>query len=116
MKGFKAFLVLCFLVIATSCAQQKKYISYTVKRGETIKTIAKRLDMKTKDLLRLNPDVGRRPRPNTVIIIPNKNYTETTTTVTEDLVTEKIDSTVVEKTEIDIEELRSKFVLHQVKK
>lgn len=116
MKGFKAFLVLCFLVIFTSCAQQKKYISYTVKRGETIKSIAKKLDMKTKDLLRLNPDVGRRPRPNTVIIIPNKDHNEETTTVTEDLITEKIDSTVVDKTGINIEELRSKYVLHQVQK
>lgn len=114
MKGFKAFIILCFLVIATSCAQQKKYISYTVKRGETMKTIAKKLDMKTKDLMRLNPDVGRRPRPNTVIIIPNNQYTETT--VNEDLVTEKIDSTEVEKTVIDIDELKKNFVIHQVKK
>ncbi len=114
MKGFKAFIILYFLVIATSCAQQKKYISYTVKRGETMKTIAKKLDMKTKDLMRLNPDVGRRPRPNTVIIIPNNHYKETT--VNEDLVTEKIDSTEVEKIVIDIDELKKNFVIHQVKK
>ncbi len=114
MKGFKAFIILCFLVIATSCAQQKKYISYTVQRGETMKTIAKRLDIKTKDLMRLNPDVGRRPRPNTVIIIPNKNYSEEK--VNEDLITEKIDSTEVEKTIIDVDELKKNFVIHQVKK
>lgn len=114
MKGFKAFIILCFLVIATSCAQQKKYISYTVQRGETMKTIAKRLDIKTKDLMRLNPDVGRRPRPNTVIIIPNKNYSEEK--VNKDLITEKIDSTEVEKTIIDVDELKKNFVIHQVKK
>ena len=28
--------------------------------------------MKTKDLLRLNPDISRRPEANTVIIVPNK--------------------------------------------
>ena len=36
-----------------------------------MRDIAKRLDMKTKDLLRLNPDISRRPDANTVIIIPN---------------------------------------------
>lgn len=37
-----------------------------------MRVIAKKLDMKTKDLLRLNPDVGRSPKANTVIIIPNR--------------------------------------------
>jgi len=62
------------MVSLTACGQQKKYISYTVKQGETIKSIAKKNGVKTKELLRLNPDVSRRPSPNTVIIIPNKNY------------------------------------------
>ena len=74
MRGFKLFIVLCSFVVASSCAQQKKYISYTVKSGETMKSIANQLNMKTKDLLRLNPDVGRRPKPNTTIIIPNKKF------------------------------------------
>ena len=103
------------MVVATSCAQQKKYVSYTVKRGETMKQIAKRLDMKTRDLLRLNPDVGRRPEPNTVIIIPNKNFTEKNTTTDTDVIEEKNDSIVVVKDEIDIDELKKSFVVHQVK-
>lgn len=113
MRGFKLFVLLFFVVVATSCGQQKKYISYTVKKGETIKSIAKRLDMKTKDLLRLNPDVGRRPSPNTVIIIPNKDFKESTT---EELVTEKIDSLNTKDNVIDIDELKKTFVVHQVKK
>ena len=102
------------MVVATSCAQQKKYISYTVKRGETMKTIAKKLDMKTRDLLRLNPDVGRRPKPDTQIIIPNKDFGKEAKV--NEIVTEKIDSTGVEKNEIDIDELKKNFVVHQVKK
>ena len=114
MKGFKLLIILCLLIVASSCAQQKKYISYSVKRGETMKTIAKRLDMKTRDLLRLNPDVGRRPRPNTVIIIPNRDYKEG---ITEEVITEKTDSVVVEDKEvIDVDELKKSFVMHQVKK
>jgi LysM repeat protein len=79
-----------------------------------MKSIAKRLDMKTRDLLRLNPDVGRRPSPNTMIIIPNKDFKES---LTEEVITEKVDSIVVDEKEIvDIEELKKNFVIHEVKK
>ena len=52
-----------------------------------MRDIADRLDMKTKDLLRLNPDVSRRPEANTVIVIPNpklKNSTSTSTPSSEE--------------------------------
>ena len=104
MRGFKIFVILFFAFVATSCGQQKKYISYSVKKGETMKVIAKRLDMKTRDLLRLNPDVGRRPKPNTVIIIPNRDFKEGV--VTEEIIKEQIDSTDIAKTVIDIDELK----------
>lgn len=68
----KIIYLLTFLMIMTACGQQKKYVSYTVKKGETMKSIAKDHGMRTKDLLRLNPDVSRKPEANTVIIVPNK--------------------------------------------
>ena len=74
MKSFKILFLLLFVSVLTACAQQKKYVSYTVKTGETIKSIAKDNGLKTRELLRLNPDVSKRPSPNTVIIIPNKSY------------------------------------------
>lgn len=74
--------MLIFLTSLTACGQQKKYVSYTVKKGETIKSIAKDNDMKVRDLLRLNPDVSRKPDAKTVIIIPNKNKTATSTSTT----------------------------------
>ena len=74
MRKFKILIILLFVVIASSCGQQKKYISYAVKKGETLKGIAKRLGIKTKDLLSLNPDIGRKPVPETLIIIPNNEY------------------------------------------
>lgn len=113
MKRFKLFIVFFILCVTTSCGQQKKYISYTVKKGETMKVIAKRLDMKTKDLLRLNPDIGRRPRPNTVIIIPNKDFV--TVQIKKDTV-QVIDPVKVDSLKVDLEELKKQFVLHTVKK
>ena len=114
MRGFKLLVILFFVFVASSCGQQKKYISYTVKKGETMKSIAKRLDIKTKDLLRLNPDVGRRPIPNSIIIIPNKDFQEST--ITDENITEKIDSLSLVEKEIDIDELKKSFIIHQVKK
>ena len=74
MKRITLLLVFLFLFSAITIAQQKKYISYSVKSGETIRSIARDYDISYKDLLRLNPDVSRNPEPNTIIIVPNKNY------------------------------------------
>ena len=71
----KIFLLCAFLFVVTiSFGQQKKFVSYTVKKGETMKSIAKDYDMSRKDLMRLNPGVSKKPKPNTVIIVPNLNF------------------------------------------
>lgn len=87
MKKLQFLLLVCILTFAVSCGQQKRYVSYKTQEGETMRDIADRLDMKTKDLLRLNPDVGRRPDANTVIVIPNpkiKKGTSSSTTSPEE--------------------------------
>ncbi|UMB60389.1 LysM peptidoglycan-binding domain-containing protein [Lutibacter sp. A80] len=74
MKRIKFLVLILMLCTFNMVAQQKKYVSYVVKNGETMKSIAKDYDISTRDLLRLNPDIGRKPKENTVIIVPNKNY------------------------------------------
>ena len=113
MREFKIIIILFFVMIATSCGQQKKYISYTVKKGETIKVIAKRLGVKTKDLMRLNPEIGRKPAPETVIIIPNKQYQKKPINTT---LVEKNDANVVLEEVSTIDEPINDFVLHKVAK
>lgn len=71
MKFFKMIAVVNLLWFTISCGQQKQYLNYKVKDGETIRSIAKCLDMDTKELRRLNPNVSRRPNANTIIVIPN---------------------------------------------
>lgn len=87
MKKLQFLLLVCILTFTVSCGQQKRYVSYKVQEGETMRDIADRLDINTKDLLRLNPDVGRRPDANTVIVIPNpklkKGTSSSTTSSTE---------------------------------
>lgn len=69
-------IILLFLIMVTFSltAQEKKYVSYTVKYGETLRNIAKKYNISTRDLLKLNPGVGRKPSANTVIVVPNLNY------------------------------------------
>ena len=113
MRKFKILIILFFLVIASSSGQQKKYISYYVKKGETIKGIAKRLGIKTKDLLSLNPDIGRKPVPETLIIIPNKEYQQ----IEENAIPVKNNNLIVVSDEVPVEEeLINNFVLHKVAK
>jgi len=114
MRKFKILIILFFVVIASSCGQQKKYISYTVKKGETIKGIAKRLGIKTKDLLILNPDIGRKPVPETLIIIPNNEYQQIEKTA---IPVENNNSIIVSEEIPDKEEeIINDFILHKVQK
>ena len=120
MKKFKIVLLFCVLMFVNSCGQQKKYVDYKVKQGETMRTIAKNLDMKTKDLLRLNPDIGRKPAINTVIIIPNKKVISTsdkknTTPIVDEVKTETNINEVGKFIDKDLEGTKQQFVIHEVK-
>ena len=113
MRKFKILIILLFVVIASSCGQQKKYISYAVKKGETLKGIAKRLGIKTKDLLSLNPDIGRKPVPETLIIIPNNEYQQ----IEEASNPVENNNSIPFLDEVSVaEELKNDFVVHKVKK
>ncbi len=120
MKHFKLLVTLFIFTIAVSCGQQKKYITYKVKKGETMRTIAKKLDIATKDLLTLNPDVGRRPKPDTEIFIPNKNSIKLLekSDNSKDIVvkdTIQVDTDSIKKLD-DIKDLNEDFIIHKVRK
>ncbi len=83
MKRITILLVSLVLFSCGSMAQQKKYVSYTVKNGETVKSIAKDYHITSKELLQLNPDISRNLAPNTVIIVPDRNYGKAETKVVE---------------------------------
>ncbi|MCM2301395.1 MAG: LysM peptidoglycan-binding domain-containing protein [Flavobacteriaceae bacterium] len=69
----KKYLFITILFLLTSNyieAQTKKYDTYTVKKGETLRSIAKDFNISPRDLFDLNPDVDKKPKENTVILIP----------------------------------------------
>ena len=76
MKKIKFLLLFLLFSTAIVFAQQKKYVSYSVKKGETLKSIAKEYKLSKKDLRKLNPGISKKPKPNTVIIVPNINFGE----------------------------------------
>lgn len=120
MKHLKFFIFLCILTFTVSCGQQKKYIQYKVKKGETISVIAANLSMKKKDLLRLNPDVVSEPRTNSFIVVPEKklnNYKNKIKERPKDISDAELteDEIIDEKVKL-LEELKEKFVVYEVKK
>jgi len=74
MKNLK-FVIFVFLFGCLSIlAQDKKFITYKVKQGESIQSISKALSVTPYDLLKLNPDVKDNVKEDDIIIIPNKEY------------------------------------------
>tara|TARA_B100000809_G_scaffold43630_2_gene37892 strand:- start:25786 stop:27666 length:1881 start_codon:yes stop_codon:yes gene_type:complete len=82
MKKIVLLFCLSLFTILTACAQQKKFITYSVKEGESVRKLAKRYDVKSKEILRLNPGLKKRPKANTVILIPNVNFDENAVEIT----------------------------------
>lgn len=75
MKNIKFVIFAFLLFVVSSCFQQKKYVSYKIKEGETMSSVAKKYGMSEAELLQINPGIGKKPSPNTVIIVPETNNT-----------------------------------------
>jgi len=112
MNQFKVFFLVCLLTIASSCAQQKNVITYQVQQGETMRSIAKKLAIKTKVLRRLNPGIGRRPAVASFIQVPSFQKTIQTTASTTTVI---VDSIAIAKAAA-LEALKKIFVVHTVQK
>lgn len=121
MKYIKLWVFLGVLTFTVSCGQQKRYIQYKVKSGETMSTIAEKLNMKTKDLLRLNPDFTETPKPNSFIVVPESKYDAfKNTQIKNGVAIEEIDTTsetnLLSEKERMLAELKEKFDVYEVKK
>lgn len=74
MKKLKIVIFLFLFGSLSILAQDKKFITYKVKQGESIQSISKSLSITPYDLLKLNPDVKDNVSVDDIIIIPNKGY------------------------------------------
>jgi LysM repeat protein len=120
MKHLKFFIFLCILTFTVSCGQQKRYIQYKVKKGETLSVIADKLNMNEKDLVRLNPDVASDLKIDSFIVVPQNKLNNYKNNIKEDSEI-VLDSLSNEEVIIDekarlLEELKEKFIIYKVEK
>lgn len=71
-------LVPLLLIASLGFAQQKTHESYKVKEGETLRSIARNHEVSVRYLLRLNPGLSRRPKANTIMLVPVEETLEVT--------------------------------------
>lgn len=121
MRHLQFLVFLCILSFTVSCGQQKRYIQYKVKEGETMEVIAKKLKMKAKALKRLNPDVTAEPRSNSFIVVPEQNLVRFQNSDRYSIEEKKQDSiTKVAQAEQfrkdSIAEVNGQFITHEIKK
>tara|TARA_R110002167_G_scaffold21332_2_gene77712 strand:- start:3614 stop:5236 length:1623 start_codon:yes stop_codon:yes gene_type:complete len=121
MKHVKIFIFLCILTFAVSCGQQGRYIQYKVQKGETISSIARNLNMKNQDLIRLNPDVESGLKADSYIVVPEKKLITYNANKVKEPSVDLIEESSTNTDEIDeklkrINELREKFEVYEVKK
>jgi len=74
MKHIKLVVFLFLFAWVGAFAQDKKFITYKVKEGETVQSISKALSITPYDLLKLNPDIKDNVSQDDLLIIPNKQY------------------------------------------
>ncbi len=67
-------LILVIGLQETLAQNAKKYTTYIVKQGETLRSIAKKIGCKVREIKNLNPDIDKRPKVNTTLVVPNKNF------------------------------------------
>ena len=121
MKPLKLLVFLCVLSFTVSCGQQKRYIQYKVKEGETISIIAKKLKMKKQVLKRLNPDVSNKLKANSFIVVPENNLVryqnsdkfKQTEKETDSLVKKESAAQIIKDS---IAAVNNRYITHEIKK
>ncbi len=75
MNKLKLTVLLFFLIIVSVFSQEKPYITYQVKKGETVFSVSKQFQTTTQNILKLNPDIkGNAISEDQILIVPNKKF------------------------------------------
>lgn len=81
-RFLKHITILSLLVIALSSCKAQKFTTHAVKKGETLTSISKQYGVDTATVLQLNKEIGAGGKltPNTILVIPRRGSTSSTTT------------------------------------
>ncbi len=70
--------IFIFLLMFTWAVLAQNYQKHTIEKGETIAQIAQKYSVTPYDIYQLNPDAQSGLKPNSVLLIPQKNNTKKT--------------------------------------
>jgi cell wall-associated NlpC family hydrolase len=73
MKSF--VLVLALFFFSFGVFSQEKYIKHKISKGENVSVIAKKYNVKVKDILDLNPKASKLLKLNSILLIPSSQKT-----------------------------------------
>ncbi|MEJ6793269.1 MAG: LysM peptidoglycan-binding domain-containing protein [Lacinutrix sp.] len=76
------YILSLFILLACGSANAQKYNTHRVKSGETVESIAKKYQVTTSDIHKLNPDSREKLSINSILIIPKAGTVISTTTST----------------------------------
>jgi cell wall-associated NlpC family hydrolase len=68
-KGLKILIVSIILISSNSFSQQK-IIRHSIKKGETLSSLANRFDVKQSEIVKLNPNSNKKLKINSILLIP----------------------------------------------
>ncbi|WP_117885162.1 LysM peptidoglycan-binding domain-containing protein [Aureibaculum luteum] len=75
MNKIKITLLFFLLVTVSVFSQEKKYLPYQVKKGETVFSITQKFSVSKADFFKLNPDIkNNQVSIDQVVIVPNNKY------------------------------------------
>jgi len=74
-------LVVTLFLFSSVVFSQEKFIKHTISKGDNISVIAKKYGVKTKAIFDANPNAPKILKLNSVLLIPNKNFTSIKTPV-----------------------------------
>ncbi len=94
-----------FLLLTIISCGSKKYVSYKVKKGDTMENIAQKYNISKGELFKINPGIHRDPPPNTILIVPETEKTQKSYKEDENYEEAKEVEKKVEKIEKEAEEI-----------
>ncbi len=126
MTILKNLSILILLLTIISCGQQKEYVSYKIKKGDTVEDIAKRHKISEKELVKINPKISEGLTEDTYIVVPKvADYTKKASKKTDESIykntdrTEKIEKRKVEERRVieeNVSDNSPRYLSYTVKK
>lgn len=107
MKFFQYIVCFLFFSFNVVFAQTQNYIKHKVQKGENLTQIAKKYDVTTSEIIKLNPDAQKSIELDTVLLIPNKAKSQVLTQKTHTVLAKETLYSLSKLYDISIDDLQN---------